>query len=78
MVRLEPKLKQRLREHAARQGCSMSKVVADLVSAHFDLVDAFERADTPKEARNMAIITGEHQGLVDDIAFTERLDNDDV
>jgi hypothetical protein len=56
----------------------MSKVVADLVSAHFDLVDAFERADTPKEARNMAIITGEHQGLVDDIAFTERLDNDDV
>lgn len=60
MVRLDPKLKQHLREHAARQGCSMSKVVADLVRAHFDLVDAFEREDTPEEARSMAIITGEH------------------
>lgn len=61
LVRLEPALKQRLREHAARQKCSMSVVVEGLVQAHFELADALDREDTPSEVRNLAIITGEHQ-----------------
>lgn len=61
MVRLDPTLKQRLREHAARQKCSMSVVVEKLVQTHFELADALDREDTPSEVHNLAIIMGEHQ-----------------
>ena len=61
IVRLDPPMKQRLREHAARQGVSMSRVVEDLVKSHFELADALDRENTPREEHNLAIITGEHE-----------------
>lgn len=60
LVRLDPTLKQKLREHAAQNRRSMSAVVEQLVQAHMELVSAFEREDTPKETANMNAVTGEH------------------
>lgn len=71
-VWMDGDLKQRLREYAARNNASMSTVCERLVRIHLDMADAIAQEDTPKEAHDMAIITGEHPLIDIDLDEGER------
>lgn len=60
-VHMDKDLKQRLRYHAALNGCSMSTIVERLVRQHLDLADALDKEESPSETHNLKIVTGEHE-----------------
>lgn len=63
MVRLDPEMKERLRQHAHNQRQSMSAVVERLIVAELNLAIELEREDARETELIQRHATGEHEAI---------------